>query len=343
MILHQNQEEFRELIQLTSTATKIPLVYVEKDYYVTLALKELSKSTAFKAKGIFKGGTSLSKAYKLIERFSEDIDIGILSDNLEGVGAKNAMRSLEKVLIAPDIFTELTESNDGRVRKLKHFRRSICNYPKLFEGDFHQASTTLLIEINRFTPSIPSEEKYIQTYIADFLESTAQNDAITEYELQAFGVNVMSLERTFIEKVLGIIKKCFLDNPIEKLKPKIRHLYDIYFLMKEPKIKEFLDNKSKINNLNSFEFFNQTILDELVGTKEAGFDSSWMNLKFSDAIIFKDLDNTWNKLNNEYNQNFSLMVYGILPGPDDIKKSIAELNRFINNFDNWRNENNITV
>src|SRR5688572_12085155 len=100
MILHQYQDEFRELIQLTSTEKRIPLVYVEKDYYVTLALKEISKSPILKPKAIFKGGTSLSKAYKLIERFSEDIDLGILHENLQTTGRRTILRTLEKVMTA---------------------------------------------------------------------------------------------------------------------------------------------------------------------------------------------------------------------------------------------------
>ena len=45
---------------------------IEKDYYVTLVLRELAKQVP---NLLFKGGTSLSKCYKIIDRFSEDIDI----------------------------------------------------------------------------------------------------------------------------------------------------------------------------------------------------------------------------------------------------------------------------
>lgn len=72
MFLHENQELFREVIISASEELGIVVPIVEKDYYVTMILKELSE------KGhecVFKGGTSLSKCHHVIERFSEDIDI----------------------------------------------------------------------------------------------------------------------------------------------------------------------------------------------------------------------------------------------------------------------------
>ena len=72
MNLHNHPQEYKILVQLTAKQFGIQPLYVEKDYFVVLALRQLSLSPYFK-NGIFKGGTSLSKAYKLIERFSEDI------------------------------------------------------------------------------------------------------------------------------------------------------------------------------------------------------------------------------------------------------------------------------
>jgi predicted nucleotidyltransferase component of viral defense system len=76
MILHKNKEDFQDLVNITAEFFEIPEVYVEKDYWVTYILKNLS-SSEYKDNVVFKGGTSLSKAYKLIDRFSEDIDLQI--------------------------------------------------------------------------------------------------------------------------------------------------------------------------------------------------------------------------------------------------------------------------
>jgi len=68
--LHENTKDFLAAIQATSQATGIREVFIEKDYWVCYILKSLSDSP-FKDEVIFKGGTSLSKAHKMIHRFSE--------------------------------------------------------------------------------------------------------------------------------------------------------------------------------------------------------------------------------------------------------------------------------
>ena len=73
MYLHkENRELFRDAILLTSQRLEVSEDIVEKDYYVTLILKKLS---LIEYPVVFKGGTSLSKAFQVIDRFSEDIDI----------------------------------------------------------------------------------------------------------------------------------------------------------------------------------------------------------------------------------------------------------------------------
>lgn len=72
MYLHEDPVNFKNLIGQTAAATGRSAVIIEKDYYITLILRLLSE----KLDGVvFKGGTSLSKGYHAISRFSEDIDI----------------------------------------------------------------------------------------------------------------------------------------------------------------------------------------------------------------------------------------------------------------------------
>src|SRR5271170_7805584 len=78
MNLHKSPDEFKDLIEATAQHLNLRPVFVEKDYWVTYVLENLATSE-HRDKVIFKGGTSLSKAYGFIERFSEDIDLAILS------------------------------------------------------------------------------------------------------------------------------------------------------------------------------------------------------------------------------------------------------------------------
>ena len=73
-MLHHDKELFRQIILLTSEDTGIEYSIIEKDYYVTMFLKSLVEK---QPDIIFKGGTSLSKCYKLIKRFSEDLDLNL--------------------------------------------------------------------------------------------------------------------------------------------------------------------------------------------------------------------------------------------------------------------------
>ena len=78
MLLHKDREQFEAVLNAVSNELGVPVSIVEKDYYVTLFLKEIVKVYP---DIIFKGGTSLSKCHKLIHRFSEDIDLNIDTEN----------------------------------------------------------------------------------------------------------------------------------------------------------------------------------------------------------------------------------------------------------------------
>ena len=72
MYLHKDREMFKDMVEQTAEQSGRTPIVVEKDYYVTLILKLLSEQLDL---CVFKGGTSLSKGYHVINRFSEDIDI----------------------------------------------------------------------------------------------------------------------------------------------------------------------------------------------------------------------------------------------------------------------------
>ena len=81
-----NHKDFADLLRATADSRGLPIWIVEKDYYVTRALRALRDKIGDHF--LFKGGTSLSKGWDLIERFSEDID---LLFDIDSGGANNAM------------------------------------------------------------------------------------------------------------------------------------------------------------------------------------------------------------------------------------------------------------
>ncbi|MCF8355690.1 MAG: nucleotidyl transferase AbiEii/AbiGii toxin family protein [Melioribacteraceae bacterium] len=76
MNLHSDKKLFSDTIRAAADQLNINEVFIEKDYWISLVLQRLSKSK-YAAQAVFKGGTSLSKGFGLIERFSEDVDIDI--------------------------------------------------------------------------------------------------------------------------------------------------------------------------------------------------------------------------------------------------------------------------
>lgn len=125
MILHHDKEAFEELITAASNELYIPPTIVEKDYYVTLALKELS---AHIPGMVFKDGTSLSKCYQIIDRFSEDIDISYAAEH--GVPGESRKRLLKKAVVASMDALELPITNLENTRS----RRSYNCYHAITEG-----------------------------------------------------------------------------------------------------------------------------------------------------------------------------------------------------------------
>lgn len=96
MKLHTDQKLFSDSIQAASQFLAIKQEFIEKDYWITLILHRLAKSR-YLPFTVFKGGTSLSKGHRIIDRFSEDIDLAIINmENKSGNEIKNLLRSVEK-------------------------------------------------------------------------------------------------------------------------------------------------------------------------------------------------------------------------------------------------------
>lgn len=126
--LHENREDFTNAVNLASEYFHILPIIVEKDYYVTMILRELSHRQDFI---VFKGGTSLSKCYKAVKRFSEDIDITIDYKLLQG-----QMRKLKESIkdIAQKLGLSIPNINETRSRR--SYNRYIFEYKSvLFELD----------------------------------------------------------------------------------------------------------------------------------------------------------------------------------------------------------------
>lgn len=218
--LHNNKELFSDVIIATSNALNIEPAIIEKDYYVTLLLKKINEKCP---DIIFKGGTSLSKCFKIINRFSEDIDIGLNVDK-----ATEGMRKNLKTIIKESI-EELgfILDNPEHIFTRTYYNKYQIKYPISETTTF--IKPYLYVETAIFMKPFPFEIKEADTYIYRFLKEQNQPDIIKEYNLYPFNIKVQTLDRTFIDKIFAL-GDYYLTN---KTKGYSRHLYDLYKIIPE--------------------------------------------------------------------------------------------------------------
>ena len=119
MNLHKNKKSFQDAIRAASDHLRIRDIFVEKDYWVTFLLRRLSLSENSE-NVVFKGGSSLSKVYKLIDRFSEDVDLAILKEEGQSeTQVRNMIRSIEKELTTgfKEVYIKKITSKQTKFRK----------------------------------------------------------------------------------------------------------------------------------------------------------------------------------------------------------------------------------
>src|SRR4051812_39488414 len=142
--LHENPELFRDAVLAAAQQFGIQEIYIEKDYWVTVALETIFKSE-MAGQAVFKGGTALSKCYRLIERFSEDIDIVVLQYPGENDNRlKKRIRDVSKLVegVMPEVEIAGITNKLGQIRKTAH------TYSKEnFSGSFGQVRENIVLEV----------------------------------------------------------------------------------------------------------------------------------------------------------------------------------------------------
>ena len=215
-MLHSNRELFEQTVLRTADAAGIAASIIEKDYYVTEFLRKLA---SYQPDIVFKGGTSLSKCYKLIQRFSEDIDL-----NVEDRPSEGQRKALKRNIVAVIDDLDLSLSNAEEIRSRRDYNRYIINYPALQGAAYLKQQ--LIVETVVSMRAFPNHPMDASSLIYDFLKDTGRDDIIHEYHLQPFSVNVQTAERTLLDKLFALADY-YLNGTITEHS---RHIYDIYKL-----------------------------------------------------------------------------------------------------------------
>ncbi len=296
-------KEERELFFRTAAETmKIPFEIIEKDYWVVWVLERLFSLEKVKSYLTFKGGTSLSKVYGVIDRFSEDIDLSIerefldfgASNDPENAPSKKKQRAvLENLSKACSSYvqnTMLNALNESIIAKL-----GTTDGWRVFADQDDPDAQTLLFEY----PSETSKSGYIRPLVKIEIGARSEHWPVSEHQIQSYAkealkekvyepeiwVRVLNAERTFWEKATILHQYAHLPED-KKLPPRIsRHFYDFFRLLNS-EIKE----KALIE---------AALLERVATHKSIYFASSWASygtarketLKlFPPARILKELE-----------------------------------------------------
>ena len=313
MKLHEDKALFTQLLYFSANTLNIRPEFIEKDYWLTRSLQRMSQNQNTE-KAVFKGGTSLSKAHRLTNRFSEDIDIAVIDANSF---SGNQLKLLIKRL-AKDMASELEEIVIPNVTsKGSRFYKAVYQYQNLIGLTSSSVKTgQLVIEINTYANPYPYIKQKISSFITDYLITIDRQDLIEQYELKPFSVNVLDKRRTVVEKLVSLIRFSFEKNIQKSLAAKIRHFYDLYYL---------INDKECAKYLQSYEF--QEDVFELLIHDQQEFDlpEGWKEKTFKDSPLFTDFSTLWTSLRSTYQSELTPLAFSEIPDEKIVAESFMRM------------------
>lgn len=316
MTLHDNRESFGDAIRAASDHFGIREVFVEKDYWVTFILKRLSQSQ-YRDKVVFKGGTSLSKVFGLIDRFSEDVDLAIIQEEGQSNNKIGKLiKSIQKELTAG--FREIVTENTSQK---KNFRRNEYAYDRILDAVSEGSAginRNLVLEINSLANPVPNERLPVNSLVGRFLSETGQTELIKKYDLDPFELNVLVPRSTMIEKILAVIRLSYFPDHIDRIKGKVRHFYDIFSLATSEYGNENISTKAFKDDFERMYLEDKTKFDN---------PENWLMSDFRESLVFKSFDEIWEKVKPAYETDLRLLVHGKFPAEKEVAEKFKEVIR----------------
>jgi len=310
-----------------SAITGYPDQIIEKDFWVTVALKAIF-DTPWSQYLVFKGGTSLSKAWNIIERFSEDIDLALDRQALGFAPGEISKSQIKKLREASAAFMEQQFMPDLEQRLLQigiepgQFTLEIqpiaspdvdpriikIRYQSVVPGHTY-VRDQVLIEIGARSLKEPYAPRNIMTILSAVFPGTSVADP-------AFQINTVLPERTFYEKALLLHEEHCKATENRRHLRLSRHLFDLYRIKQSPHAKNALADK---------ELFDVIVAHRKLYNTIRGI--SYENHTFQ-AINFippADVLELWRQ---DYDQ-MGVMIFGEKPSFDQI---LEEMNSLLQMF-----------
>ncbi len=269
--------EWKEIIETVAREQGRSEQMVEKDTIQSMFLHELAKS---ELPFVFKGGTSLSKAYDLIDRFSEDID---LSMNRRPTQSERVKSKEIVVSIAEGLGLNL--SNPDEIKSRYDYNKYVFQYDSMFST----IPLEIIVETSYYQAVYPVEKHIVGSFVGRFCKERNITLPIP-FEAAEVLMNVQSVERTFVDKVFAVC-----DYKIQNMQDRdSRHLYDICKLLGQVKMDQQLDElidvvrddrmHSKNNPSAQLEYNIPKMLREIINSRfyEADYKNVTQKLLYED-------------------------------------------------------------
>lgn len=306
-----NNDEKLVMLQQTAEAKHIVEQAVEKDWWVSVVLMALSKSSLAEFLQ-FKGGTSLSKAWGLINRFSEDIDLlisrsffGLLDDTPQQRTAirRKAFHYIKETLI-DELYNILIKSkiNDFEIQFVTENSSAMVavveiKYKSILSTIIDYVLPVVKIEFSAMSLEEPYQEKEITTLV----HSTYHE---IDNEIKCYFKSVLP-ERTFLEKLFLLHEEYQKDKP--RTTRMSRHLYDLEKIMDTPfgksafanadLYKTVINHRRKFNNIQGIDY-NLHYPKFIQIVPPQSLLDSWKDdyEKLKQSFIYEDTKKTFDKI-----------------------------------------------
>ncbi|NQV97708.1 MAG: nucleotidyl transferase AbiEii/AbiGii toxin family protein [Acidimicrobiaceae bacterium] len=221
-LLREDPDAFDALRDRTAERLKVDPGAVEKDYWVTEVLRSAIAPFVGVDDLVFKGGTSLSKAYGIIERFSEDIDVIIVCQQT-GHALKRLLRAVAQ-RASDELGVGYEHEDEG-----KGFLNARYSYTARRSVGF--LTPGVLFEMGSRGGPSPNEQLPIRSLMSQVAGETDPT-AVEDYaDLAVFQITVLAPERTLAEKLAFLHHRSTVGD-YDKLREGARHLYDSAMLLK---------------------------------------------------------------------------------------------------------------
>lgn len=318
-------QDRKDIFNSVGASKRIMGEAVEKDWWVTQVLRVLF-SSKYKDNIVFKGGTSLSKGWHLIERFSEDVDIAINREFLGFSGELTRTQISDKLRRVSCSFvrTELRKAVESGLLELgipkKMFsvvvdmtpvtttdpEKVFIQYESVYNNLLSEyVKPKVIIEAGARSMFDPSSRITIRSFVSEVLNDSS----IADFD---FEVNATPAERTFLEKVFLLHEEFHKEGPV-RTERMSRHLYDIERMMDSPIGQAINDENLYLSIIEHRRKF--------IGLK--GFDYNTLMPKTIDIVPPEEVRNEWAK---HYREMQESMIFGDSLSFTELLSRIGELN-----------------